>query len=201
MRTIPMLSLSRPAMIGALVLCIAVSAVAFPSSAPARQAVLTLRDAERGTSVALYDGREAGGPRGSFLYSNTQYQYFAYIFPEITTVVMVPDNDDGLILSSKDGKARLRVSGGLAEFVPGGLKGSYEAARRDAGSGIVDTTYDPAKGYWELRWKKNNTMHGRKLFIRGENMADCEISYPLAAEKQYGEIMSLILSLFNRGFY
>ncbi len=202
MRKKSMHSFSFLVVLVALAFCSAVWAALFPATALARpEVVLTLHDAERGTSLHLYDGKEAGGPQGSLVYLNDRYHFFAYVFPETTTLVMLPENDDGIILSSKDGKARLRLSGGLAEFVPGGLQGSFDQALGEAGQELVHKIYDPAKGYWELHWKKAGIMHGRKFFIRGENTADCEFTYPLSAEKEYGETLLLTLSLFNRGFY
>lgn len=168
----------------------------------AQEPALTLEDSERQTSVALYASAESGGPEDFYLYVNSRFSYFGYIPFELTTVVAIPDNDDGLMVASADEKATLRMSGGFAEFIPGGLEGSFNAALQDMGQEPDYSLYvdDELKKFWELEWTKEGIKHYRKLLIKEEVMSECEFSYPLSEKNKYHDMADTIISTFNRDY-
>lgn len=181
----------------ALICAFAVVCMALPSDAWAQNAVLILKDKERNLEEPLFEGPSGSG---CFVYKNARFNYSVHVPRDITRLVAgLPDNGDGLLLSSQDGKAKMRVSGGYAEFVEGGLQGSYENAVQEAGRQVLrkKITQNEQQQEWELVWKKDTIMHKRKFVIKGEVKADCEFSYPLADDRKYGAITDSALGAFT----
>ena len=171
--------------------------ISLPCLALSQEPALILHDQQRGTSVELYFGPETDEPAGYFLYVNKKFDYFGYIPSEITTVVLIPDNDDGLILTSVDEKATLRMSGGFAEFIPGGLQGSYEQALQGIEQQIDSSGYDEEKQFWELEWTADGIKHHRKFCINNDIMSECMFSYPQSEQEKYRDMAKIISSTFN----
>ena len=188
-----------PALLLAALCFFVASHAVFPSSALAQKPALTLKDTERGTAVDLYP---TGDPKGEgfYLYTNEKYGYSAWIPVEITEVVTLPDNEDGLILASKDGKARYRASGGLVEFSPGGLKGAFDEAysRHQEKSTDVLFVQNKLRAFWVISWKEEGVMHHRKFAVKGDNWFDCEFFYPASLQEKYGFVTDDVLR--NSGF-
>ena len=165
--------------IGILALFLLLSML-LPQLAVSETSALTLRDRERGTSVELMYPDGIAGDTDFLTYYNERYGYFINIPHKVfTKVVVLPENGDGLILESKDGKARFRASGGLAEFVDGDLGDSYNQAIEALGGTNTFTYIDINRdeGSWELTWWEGNVFHHRRFIMNEEIWCDCEISY------------------------
>ena len=139
---------------------------------------VTLRDDETGNTETLYPPFSEED-QGLLFYGNNRFGYSVKV-PEIfTKVVLLPDNGDGMILQSKDGKASFRVSGGFV-IDEGMLKESYDSALKSIG-GENKAAYfdiDIEENTWWVTWWKGDTYHTRRFLMNGEDAwADCEISY------------------------
>jgi hypothetical protein len=147
--------------------------LAFAAIALALESI-TLKDSETGNTIVLYpipDEAEL------LFYSNERFEYSVSVPHKVfTKVVVLPDNGDGMILESKDGKARFRVSGGYV-MVDRFLKESYDSARESiTGDWIIED--EIGEDYWKLAWREEDVVHYRKFRIKGEEAwADCEIYY------------------------
>ena len=109
--------------------------------------------------------------------------------------MLIADNDDGIIMESSDGLARFRASGGLAEFVEGGLKGSFDRAVKDAGPGLIDKAFASGpNGHWVVNWRDGDVIHHRKFVIKGDNWFDCELSYPASQAARYERSVEGVMS-------
>jgi hypothetical protein len=142
----------------------------FLCAASARAAPVTLKDDSTGKTVDLYP------LGGNFLvYSNTRFGY-SVRFPHnyFTKVVLLPENEDGIILESEDGEARLRVSGGFV-IGKGELRSSYDRACEAIGGEEEATYFEIGDDYWELGWMKGDTSHSRKFLINTEGGVWSEI--------------------------
>ena len=180
--------------------CFFTAALAVPPSfAMAQTPVLTLKDSDRGTLVDLYPTGDPGGD-GFYLYKNGKYGYSAWIPVEITQDVTLPDNEDGVILASKDGNTRFRVSGGLVEFVPGGLKGAFDETFKEHQAMITDVLFvqNELRAFWVISWKEEGMMHHRKFAVKDDNWFDCEFFYPASLQEKYGFVTDGALR--NSGF-
>lgn len=163
------------------------------SAGPARAEapVRVLKDVERETSADLY----STGLDGFYLYVNERFAYAAWIPEGISEVVTIPDNADGLILESKDGQARLRVSGGHADFIEGGLQGAFDQALKSAGRGLINAVFinESFNAYWTLSWQKADQLFYRKFAIRDEFWFDCEIYFPVSEKAEYDEPANTVI--------
>ena len=150
------------------------------SCASAFDPALTLEDKERGTTVNFYPLPDPED-KGLLFYGNDRFGYSLKVPVEIfTEVVMLPDNGDGIILASKDGNARFRVSGGnvMTEDI---LKTSFEEAKQKAGKDISFEML--GDGAWELSWWEDKTFFQRKFLANEEVWCECEISYPASRDE------------------
>ncbi|MDL2216109.1 hypothetical protein LJB81_00080 [Desulfovibrio sp. OttesenSCG-928-M14] len=173
--------------------CLLAAQLAYiPSYAIARSPALTLKDAEMENTVELYKTGDPSGD-GFYLYVNEKYGYSAWIPSAITHVVTLPDNEDGLILSSGDGKARFRASGGLAEFLVGGIQGALDEACK-GGMGYVR---DRGETFWVIAWQYNNMVHHRKFVLDRGSWFDFEITYPASQAEQYDPLVKRMLHHFG----
>lgn len=155
---------------------------------------LTLRDRERGTTVDLYPVHDESD-KGLLFYGNDRFGYSIHVpFEVFTEVVTLPDNGDGMILASKDGKAHFRVSGGyVVDENP--LKTTYEAARKELGRDLEDFSfYNLTDESWELCWWDGSLFYQRKFVANEEVWAECEIAYPApkneGSEDPVGDLVS-----------
>ncbi|MDL2313528.1 hypothetical protein LJC36_00940 [Desulfovibrio sp. OttesenSCG-928-C14] len=189
---------SRLALLGTM-FCFFVALLAFlPSTAMAQKPVLTLKDTNRGTSVNLYATGDPGSD-GFYLYKNERYGYYAWIPSQTTRVVTLPDNGDGLRLVSKDGTASFRASGGLVEFVDGGLKGAFDETFKAHQKTINNALFvqNELRAFWAISWKEKDTQHHLKFSVKGANWSDCEFSYPASMQGKYGQMTDDILRNFG----
>lgn len=159
---------------------LALTALFLASCALAFEPALTLKDKERGTTVAFYPLPDRSD-KALLFYGNDRFGYSLHVpveaFPE---VVMLPDNGDGMILASKDGKARFRVSGGYV-MDEDTLKTTYEAARKEIGKSF--TFENLTDESWELCWWDGDLFYQRKFAANEEVWAECEVFYPAPKEE------------------
>ena len=135
-----------------------------------------LKDSKTGMTVNLYSIPDESN---LLFYGNNRVGYNVSVPHKIfTKVVLLPQNEDGMILESKDGKARFRVTGGRM-VNEGILKESYDKACKDIGGEQKASYFDLGNDYWQLCWWKGKTFHIRKFVIDTEKNAwgDCEIYY------------------------
>jgi len=167
---------------GLLVLSILAASCAFASDP------VTLRDSNTGNTVTLVPSYKEESEDLLF-YSNERFGYGVMIPIKIfTEVVLLPDNEDGVILASKNGEYRFRASGGLVVFEDT-LQTSMEAAKKYVeenvdGAMIFEKTGDD---WWELSWW-NGPEEGRRKFVtNGETWCECEITWPGQPHRASGE--------------
>jgi hypothetical protein len=180
-----------------LLLCVFLCGFLAPGQKPAR----TLKDAERGTAVDLYEVMMAEDDPPFLLHVNERFGYSVLIPPVMAEkVVIIPDNGDGLTLTSKDGKARFRGSGGRAEFVEGGLKGTFMRALDSAGPDVSQAilSNNEYATEWMLFWRQGDMIYKRKFAIHGGNVFDCELSYPASEQEKYDSVTNTVV--VNSGF-
>ena len=137
---------------------------------------ITLKDGKTGNTAILYPTVKEED-KGLLFYSNPTFGYCVNIPDVFTKVVLIPDNGDGIALTTKDGKAAFRVSGGHV-IDDDMLKESYDSALQSIGGKDEAVFFDIGNDSWELTWWKGDTFHSRKFLMRGEEAwCDCEISY------------------------
>ena len=158
-------------LLGAMICLFVASLAVLPPSAIAQKPALTLKDANRGTSVKLYTTGDPGGD-GFYLYKNERFGYYAWVPSQTTRVVTLPDNGDGIILASKDGTVNFRASGGFVEFVDGGLKGAFDEMFKTHQLNITDILFvqNELRAFWVISWKEKDLLHHRKFAIKGANL-------------------------------
>jgi hypothetical protein len=137
---------------------------------------IILRDESTGNTEDLYpipDEEEL------LFYGNEHIGYNVSIpFKIFTEVVLLPDNGDGMILASKDEKARFRVSGGFLIGEAGeALFDSYSETLGTIGGVENASFHDAGEDYWEIHWRQEETIHKRKFLTGDGAWADCEIYY------------------------
>ena len=136
---------------------------------------VTLKDDKTKIAVNLYPTAD-DEDEGLLFYSNERFGYSVKIPKVFTKVVMLPDNGDGMILESKDGKSRFRVSGGFV-MEKWTLKKTYDAACNSIGGTNNASCFYIGDDYWELCWWKDKILNRRKFLTNDEAWCDCEISY------------------------
>jgi ankyrin repeat protein len=130
--------------------------------------------------------------KGLLFYHNDRYGY-AMMIPDIfTEVVLLPGNEDGLILGSKNGEYRFRASGGFVVFEDE-LQKAMEAAKKYVeenvdGAIIYEKTGDD---WWELNWWNGPEKGVRKFMTNGEAWCECEITSPGKLRNEQGEYDNL----------
>ena len=153
---------------------------------------ITIKDKKTKMSVDLYPTFEEED-NGLLFYSNARFGYAVKI-PEIfTKVVTLPTNGDGMILESKDGKSRFRVSGGHV-IEEGMLKKTYNAALKSIGGENKASYFEIGEDYWELGWWKGKVFNQRKFLMDGGFWCDCEISHPSSNEETSYDPLSEIIN-------
>ena len=137
---------------------------------------VTLKDGKTGNTVDLYPTVDKED-KGLLFYGNNRIGYNVKV-PEIfTKVVLLPDNEDGMILESEDGKAAFRVSGGFV-FDEEMLQESYLSTLESIGGEEKAVYFGIEENSWRITWWKGDTYHTRRFLMNGEEAwADCEISY------------------------
>jgi len=148
---------------------------------------VTLKDVDTGMTVTLYPPF-LEEDIGLFFYHNDRFGYSVRV-PEIfTQVVLLPENEDGMILESEDGKHRFRASGGFVLFEDE-LQTSMESAKKYVeenvdGAMIFEKTGDD---WWELSWWNGPEKGVRKFMTNGESWSECEITWPGQPRNAPGE--------------
>jgi len=146
-----------------------------------------LRDENTGNTVELYYTVDPED-KSLLFYGNNRFGYNVKVPDICTKVVLLPDNEDGMILESHDGKVRFRVSGGFVTD-EGMLKETYDKALKAVGGENHADYFLLEDDYWVLSWEEGETSYLRRFVIKGsEAWADCEISYqipPRIEERMY----------------
>jgi hypothetical protein len=148
-------------------------------------ASITLTDSERGNSVELAPAETIG----FFRYINDRFAYSVDIPSTFTKVIVLPDNDDGLILTTQDNLAQFRASGGMVVAdIERALKQSFDEAQDSLPIKAAYATLK--KDFWVLSWLEGDVIHYRKYMLRGDTWCDFELSYPTAQKKAYDPVVS-----------
>ena len=166
--------LAKTALIAVLLLLAA-------SCAPAQNPVLTLRDEASGATADLYPSWDPED-RGLLAYFNERFGYAVKVPHKVfTKVVLLPENGDGMVLASEDGKAQFRVSGGHV-MDEGHLDSSFAEAKNAVGTKTISFE-NREDDSWELCWWEGKTFHRRRMVANEEVWGECEISYPASPEE------------------
>jgi hypothetical protein len=153
------------------------------NAASVRDGSVELFDSETEQTEVLTPAKTAD----FLLYTNDRFEYSVDVPAAFTKVIRLPDNGDGLILAAEDDKSRFRASGGLSEFIEGGLKQSFDEAQ---GSLPVKAAYATLKkDFWVLSWLEDDEIHYRKFMLRGDTWCDFELTYPTAQKKAYDSVV------------
>jgi hypothetical protein len=151
-------------------------------SAWADKPAKTLKDLDTGMEEHLYPSPDKS-EKDLLLYVNDRFGYSVKVPHEIfTEVVLIPDNGDGIILESKDGKSRFRASGGYV-MDEDMLKASFEDARAAAGGDKKISYENIGNDFWELCWWDGDIFHQHKFVMDREVWADCEIYYQASMDE------------------
>jgi hypothetical protein len=151
---------------------------------------LTLKDDYTGNTIKLYPPFYSEEVKGFLAaYDNARFGYSVLIPSQVfTEVVLFPDNEDGIILASKEDGYRFRVSGGhvIDEDI---YKTSMEEAKKHVeenveGAMITEKTGD---GWWELSWWNGPEKGVRRFITNGEIWCECEITWPGLPHNAPGE--------------
>lgn len=161
----------------------------------------TLLDPQTNNLVHLYPTSGDPSEKNFLLYYNDQFEYTCWIPADFSQVVLLPDNGDGLILETQDGQAQLRATGGYADFLEGGLQGSFDQAQSAIVNGSIthqEYAQDEWKAYWILEGQDGDKMFVRKLIIHGDYYCELHLSYPAAQGEKYIETAAIVAHNFNR---
>ena len=137
---------------------------------------VALKDNFTGKTVELY-------PTDSdnyLFYGNMKIGYSIYVPCLVfTEVVLLPDNEDGMILGSKDGKARFRVTGGF--YMDDSMfRESFNSAVKAIEEKSGHPDFEIGDESWEIIWREGDDMlHRRKQVMDREigAWAEVEIYY------------------------
>jgi len=148
---------------------------------------VTLKDGMTGKTVNLYPAAYEEDI-GLLFYHNDHFGYSVMV-PEIfTEVVLLPENEDGIILASSDGECRFRASGGFVIFEDQ-LQTSMEAAKKHVEENVDGAMIFEKSGddWWELSWWNGPEKGIRKFTTNGEIWSECEITWPGQLHNAPGE--------------
>ncbi|GAB1409554.1 hypothetical protein MASR1M90_07080 [Desulfovibrionales bacterium] len=162
---------------------------------------VVLIDPNTQNTVRLHPTGGDPGGESFLLYANEKFGYTCWIPTEFTQVVLVPDNQDGLILASPDGQSQLRTTGGYVDFLEGGFKGSFEKVKNTLTKKqlkYADFVQDEWKTFWELQWEDRGKFFWRKMVLNKETYCDLEISFPVSQQDQYESTADTVVHNFNR---
>jgi hypothetical protein len=125
---------------------------------------VTLRDDNTGMTVELYPG---DGDNYLF-YGNYSVGYSAQIpYNYFTEVVLLPENEDGMVLGTKDGTGQFRVTGGFVlddEEVT--LRDSFNSAVKAVEEKGEYPSSDVGEDSWRIVWReKGERLHIRRFVI------------------------------------
>ena len=169
--------MKKISILGLLVLSILAASCAFAFDP------ITLRDGNTGNTVDLYPTWDEED-EGLLFYGNNRFGYNVKVPEVFTKVILLPDNEDGMILESQDGKAVFRVSGGFV-MDEGMLRNTYDSALESIGGEDNATYFDIGEDSWELFWWKGDTFHSRRFLMKGEEAwSDCSISYETSRNEE-----------------
>ena len=159
----------------------------------ALEPALTLKDNDRGTTANLYP---LSNPQdqGLLIYINERFDYSVKVPQQIfTEVLLIPDNDDGIILASKDGQYRLRASGGMV-ISDDILETSLEDAKQYLKKNVENVQIVEKKdtNWWSLSWWNGQNKGSRKFTANAESWCELEITWPGQTHNAPGEYDSLL---------
>lgn len=140
----------------------------------------TLTD-ERGASVTLPQV-----DKGFYRYLNARFAFGVDVPALFTKAVVIPDNNDGIILEDDSGGARFRASGG--NVIDGkSLKQRFEADKKDLGKAVAYAHLD--KNFYTLSWTAGEDIHYRKVMLASATYCDVELAYPAARKKEFDALV------------
>ena len=125
---------------------------------------VTLKDNHTGMTVDLYPTDSA-----NFLFYGNMKIGYSVIVPSMvfTEVVLLPENEDGMILESKDGTARFRVTGGYVMDDEGKLRDSFNRALSAIYEKDEHPYFDTGDDFWQITWRESDeTLHIRKFLLK-----------------------------------
>ncbi|MCL1941832.1 MAG: hypothetical protein FWG09_07800 [Synergistaceae bacterium] len=161
----------------------------------------TVKDGVTGLPVTLYPPF-LEEDKGLLFYHNDRFGYSMRIPEMFKKVVLLSENEDGIILESVDGKATFRVSGGFA-MDENQLQTSMEAAKKHVEENVGEAVFFheiTGDDWWELTWV-NGLEEGRRKFVtNGEVWCECEITWsrePDRAPGEYDELFDRSLSTMS----
>jgi hypothetical protein len=141
---------------------------------------VTLKDASTGMTVTLHQSESEG-----LLYFESNGRYSVKVPHIFTEVVLLPDNGDGIILASKDGQYRFRVTGGFVMGFETTLEDAKKHVKENVDGAMVFE--ETGEGWWELSWWNGPGKGTRRFITNGESWAECEITGPGEARNAPGE--------------
>lgn len=126
---------------------------------------------------------------GFYIYLNGRFGFVVEI-PEIfSKVVVIPQNDDGIILSTEDDKSSFRTSGGYnLEDSKTVLKESYNSALEELGKKVAYKRL--GKDFYVVSWLEDDSViHYRKYMVSDSVHCDFEMSYPKSEKSNYDALV------------
>ena len=117
-----------------------------------------------------------------FRYLNPRFGFTVDVPAIYTLAVVIPDNDDGVILSDSRDETRFRASGGnvIDERT---LRQRYESDRKDLGEAVSYSHL--GKGFYVLSWVEDAMIHYRKFLLAPSVFCDMEFIYPAARKAEF----------------
>ena len=128
---------------------------------------VTLKDDKTGMTAELYpipDEEEL------LFYGNMRFGYSVNVPSMIfTEVVLLPDYEDGMILESKDGTSRFRVTGGYVmdnENDEMKVRESFNAAIKAIEEKGGYPSFELEDDNWLVTWREGDKLHIRKFLLK-----------------------------------
>ena len=188
------MKMKKNSILGLLVLSIFAASCAFAY----HPTVLT--DSSTGMTVTLYPSGDHYDGAG-FFYQNDRFEYGVDIPDFFFEVVLLPENEDGLILTTRCENARFRASGGFVMFEDE-LRTSLEAAKKHLENDLGGTVTSEKTGddWWELSWRNGSENGIRRYITNGILWSDCEFTWSdqLNLGFQYDGLPDAAYKLFER---
>ncbi len=142
----------------------------------------TLADGE-GRSVVL----QSSDTPGFFYYINSRFGFAVEVSGLFSKAIVVPDNDDGVILADEAEEARFRSSGGN-RMDKRSIKQLFEEARKELGGAVAYSNL--GKNSYVLSWTEDADIHYRKFLLGSSVWCDMELTYPAARKKEFDAIVT-----------
>jgi hypothetical protein len=127
-------------------------------------------------------------------YANSRYG-FQVDYPDSFVSRPSPENGDGLVLQSADGKGELIAAGGNSAGLT--LKEAFEQTIKDVGG---EPGYSKHGASWfVVTWTKGETLGYTKEFVGTGSQNSITITYPVEQKTQYDSIITQIEMSFKPG--